>query len=69
MKSGMVPVTILLVPLVAATLLGLIYAPAVQALKPGNEIMTASDHVFQVDTFSLAGPIGSLIKSSNEQEP
>ena len=65
----MVPVTILLVPVVAASLLGLIYAPAVQALNPGNEIMTASDHVIQVDNFSLAGPIGSLIKSSNEQEP
>lgn len=65
----MVPVTILLVPIVAASLLGLIYAPAVQALNPGNEIMTASDHVFQVENFSLAGSIGSLIKSSNEQEP
>ena len=69
MKWGMVPVTILLVPIVAASLLGLLYAPAVQALNPGNEIMTASDHAFQVDTFSLAGPIGSLIKTSNEQEP
>ncbi|HEV8386598.1 MAG TPA: hypothetical protein VGQ03_03145 [Nitrososphaera sp.] len=69
MKSGKVPVTILLVPLVAATLLGLLYGPAVQALNPGNEIMAASDHAFQVDTFSLAGSIGSLIKSSNEQEP
>ena len=66
---GYVPVTILLVPIVAASLLGLLYAPAVQALNPGNEIMTASDHVIQVDNFSLAGPIGSLIKSSNEQEP
>lgn len=65
----MVPVTILLVPLVAATLLGLLYGPAVQALNPGNEIMTASDHAFQVDTFYLAGPIGSLITSSSEQEP
>jgi hypothetical protein len=69
MKSGMVTVTILLVPLVAATLLGLLYGPAVQALNPGNEIMTASDHVFQVENFSLAGPIGSLIESSSEQEP
>jgi len=65
----MVPVTILLVPIVAASLLGLIYAPAVQALNPGNEIMTASDHVFLVDNFSLAGSIASLIKSSSEQEP
>ena len=65
----MKPVTILLVPLVAATLLGLLYGPAVLALNPGNEIMTASDNAFQVDTFSLAGPIGSLITSSNEQEP
>ena len=65
----MKPVTILLVPLVAATLLGLLYGPAVQALNPGIEIMTASNHAFQVDTFSLAGPISSLIKSSNEQEP
>ena len=65
----MKPVTILLVPLVAATLLGLLYGPAVQAFNPGNEIMTASDHAFRVDTFSLAGPIGSLITSPNEQEP
>lgn len=69
MKPGMVPVTILLVPVVAAFLLGFVYGPAVQALNPGNEIMTASDHIFQSDTFSLTGSIGSLVASSDEQEP
>ena len=69
MKPGMVPVTILLVPVVAAFLLGFLYGPAVQALNPGNEIMTASDHVFQADTFSLAGTIGSHIATSDKQQP
>ena len=69
MRPGMVPVTILLVPVVAAFLLGFIYGPAVQALNPGNEIMTASDHIFQSDTFSLTGSVGSLVASENEQEP
>jgi hypothetical protein len=65
----MVPTTILLVPVVAASLLGFLYGPAVQALNPGNEIMTASNHTFQSDTFSLRGSIGSLIESSNDQQP
>ena len=69
MKSGMVPAMILLMPLVAASVLGFLYGPAVQALNPGNEIMTASNHIFQSDTFSLQGSIGSLIESSNDQEP
>lgn len=63
MKSGMVPITVLLVPLVSAFLLGSLYGPAVQALNPGNAIMTASDQTFQSDTFSLMGSIGSLIQS------
>ena len=69
MKPGMVPVTILLVPVVAAFLIGSTYGPTVQALNPGNEIMTASDHIFQSDTFSLTGSIGSLVAPSNGQEP
>ena len=69
MNSGMIPVTILLVPVVAASLLGFLYGPAVQALNPGNEIMTASDHTFQADTFSLGGSVGSLIVSPNAEEP
>ena len=60
---------ILVMPLVAASVLGFLYGPAVQALNPGNEIMTASNHIFQSDTFSLQGSIGSLIESSNDQEP
>jgi hypothetical protein len=68
MKPGMVPATILLVPVVAAALLGLLYGPAVQALNPGNEIMTASNHTFQSDTFALTGSIGSLFEQG-EQEP
>jgi hypothetical protein len=52
-----------MVPLVSAFLLGSLYGPAVQALNPGNAIMTASDQTFQSDTFSLMGSIGSLIRS------
>jgi hypothetical protein len=69
MKSGMVPVTILLIPVVAAFLLGFVYGPSVLALNPGNEIMTASDHAFQSEIFSLTGSIGSLFISSNAQQP
>jgi hypothetical protein len=65
----MVPVTILLIPVIAASILGFFYGPAVLALNPGNEIMTASDHTFQSDTFSLTGTIGSLVTSSSPQEP
>jgi hypothetical protein len=65
----MVPAMVLLVPVVAASLLGFLYGPAVQALNPGNEIMTASNHTFQSDTFSLRGTIGSLIESPNDQKP
>jgi hypothetical protein len=69
MKSGMVPATVLILPLVAATLLGFLYGPAVQALNPGNQIMTASNHTFQSDTFALRGSIGSLIGPSDDQQP
>ena len=69
MKSGMVPVVILFVPVVAAFLLGPLYGPTVQALIPGNTIMTASDDTFQADSFSLIGSVGSLLPSSVEQEP
>ena len=65
----MVPGVILFVPVVAAFLLGPLYGPTVQALIPGNTIMTASDHTFQSDTFSLMGSAGSLLSSSVEQEP
>ena len=69
MKSGMVPVVILFVPVVAAFLLGPLYGPTVQALIPGNTIMTASDHTLQADTFSLIGSVGSLLSSPIEEEP
>ena len=69
MKSGMVPVVILFVPVVAAFLLGPLYGPTVQALIPGNTIMTASDHTFQADTFSLIGSVGSLLSSPIEEVP
>ena len=69
MKPGMVPVTILILPVVAAFLLGPLYGPTVQALLPGNAIMTASDHAFQTDTFSLIGSVGSLLPSSAGGEP
>src|ERR671931_1378948 len=50
--------SLLLLPLAAAFVL--LYSPAVQALNPGNEIMTASNYTFQSDTFSAAGAIGAL---------
>jgi len=61
---NMVSAALLLVPVMGALLLGLMYAPSVRAsLNPGNEIMTASNNVFQSDTFSAAGSIGSFVQS------
>jgi hypothetical protein len=58
---NMFAVSLLLLPVVAALVLGSLYGPAVHAsLNPGNEIMTASNSTFQSDTFSAAGAIGSL---------
>ena len=55
---NMLALSLLLLPLAAAFVL--LYSPAVQALNPGNEVMTASNYTFQSDTFSVAGAIGSL---------
>jgi hypothetical protein len=58
---NMSAVSLLLMPLAAALVLGSLYGPAVNAsLNPKNEIMTASNYTFQSDTFSAAGAIGSL---------
>jgi hypothetical protein len=60
----------LILPLAAALVLGSsFYSPAVQAsLNPGNTIMTASDHVFQTDTFSLSGLVGSTLAAAGGQQ-
>jgi hypothetical protein len=65
----MVPLAILLIPVAAASILGFFYGPAVQALNPGNEIITASNHTFLSDTFSLKGSIGSLVESDGSPQP
>ncbi|OLC25269.1 MAG: hypothetical protein AUH37_02560 [Candidatus Nitrososphaera sp. 13_1_40CM_48_12] len=58
---NMFAVYLLLLPMAAAFVLGSLYSPAVHAsLNPGNEITTASNSIFQSDTFSAAGAIGSL---------
>ncbi|HEV8405898.1 MAG TPA: hypothetical protein VGQ13_08330 [Nitrososphaera sp.] len=58
---NMLAFSLLLLPVVAALVLGSFYGPAVNAsLNPDNEIMTASNSTFQSDTFSAAGAIGSL---------
>ena len=58
---NMFAVSLLLLPMTAAFVLGSLYSPAVHAsLNPGNEITTASNSIFQSDTFSAAGAIGSL---------
>jgi hypothetical protein len=55
---NLLALSLLLLPLAAAFVL--LYSPTVQALNPGNEVMTASNYTFQSDTFSAAGAIGSL---------
>lgn len=56
---NMLAVSLLLLPVAAA--FALLYGPAVHtSLNPGNGIMTASNYTFQLDTFSVAGAIGSL---------
>src|SRR5207244_11830370 len=58
---NMFAVSLLLLPMAAAFVLGSLYSPAVHAsLNPGNEITTASTSIFQSDTSSAAGAIGSL---------
>jgi hypothetical protein len=64
---NMVAVSLLLLPVAAAFVL--LYGPAVYAsINPGNEIMTASNHTFQSDTFSGAGAIGSLAGDAGDPE-
>lgn len=67
MKPGMTPLVLLVVPLAAAFILGSLYGPAVQALNPGNELMTASNGVIQSDTFALVGSAGSLMPSGSDR--
>ena len=58
---NMFAASLLLLPTAAAFVLGSLYGPGVLAsLNPGNEITTASNSIFQSDTFSAAGAIGSL---------
>lgn len=67
MKNMLPAAAVLLLPLAAALVLGSFYGPAVQAsLNPGNAIMTASDHVFQTDTFSLSGLAGSTLAGGQQ---
>ena len=64
---NMLSAAVMLLPLAAALVLGSFYGSAVQAsLNPGNAIMTASDHVFQTDTFSLSGLAGSALAGGRQ---
>ena len=63
MNRGALLATLLLP---VAFVLGSIYLP-VQALNPGNALMTSSGFIFQADTFELAGSAGAVMPAERPE--